>query len=309
MRHKLKTKAKLETQNPGNGKEPANKLHSETSLGYVDLQVSDLERSKDYYQRAIGLKVGREIDNQVSLAVGERTLLVLTEMPGADKIPRRSGLYHFALLVPSREALGKTLRNLVDTGTEIQGGADHLVSEAIYLADPDGNGIELYRDRPRDEWQYENGQIKMATDPLDYQGIIASTNGSDGNWDGIAEGTRLGHMHLHVGDLNQAVNFYEKVLGFDFLMNYMNSAAFLSAGGYHHHIGLNTWNGIGAPPNPPDAVGLKYFSVELVGDDELRKLIDRLDQIEWSYEEINSGILVRDPSENGILIKSGFPPG
>lgn len=277
------------------------KLHSDTSLGYVNLQVSDLERSKDFYQRVIGFNVEKETEDQASLGAGGRTLLVLTGIPGAVKVPRHSGLYHFAILTPSRRALGKSLRNLIDTGAEIQGGADHLVSEAIYLADPDGNGIEIYRDRPRDEWQDENGQLKMATDPLDFQGILETTNGLNGSWGGLEEGTRLGHMHLHVTNLEQAASFYEKVLGFDFQLNYMNSATFLSAGGYHHHIGLNTWNGVGAPSNPPDAVGLKYFSVNLVGDDEIRLLSERLDRAQWPYEEVHSGMLVRDPSENGII--------
>ncbi len=238
------------------------------------------------------------------MGVGGKTLLVLTEIPGAVKIPRRSGLYHFAILTPSRRALGRSLRNLIDTGTEIQGGADHLVSEAIYLADPDGNGIEIYRDRPRDEWRYENDQIKMATDPLDYQGILETGNGANGSWEGLEEGTTLGHMHLHVANLDQATSFYEKVLGFDFQLNYMNSAAFLSAGGYHHHIGLNTWNGVGAPPNPPEAVGLQYFSVDLVSEDDLRKLAERLHSADWSYEERQSGLFVRDPSRNGILFET-----
>jgi catechol 2,3-dioxygenase len=143
----------------------------------------------------------------------------------------------------------------------------------------------------------------MATDPLDYQGILEASNGANGSWEGLEEGTRLGHMHLHVANLDQAASFYEKVLGFDFQLNYMNSAAFLSAGGYHHHIGLNTWNGVGAPPNPPEAVGLQYFSVDLVGEDDLRQLAERLHSAEWSYEERDSGLFVRDPSQNGILFE------
>lgn len=227
----------------------------------------------------------REEKNRAYLGVGGDTLLILTEIPGAEKVARRSGLYHFTILTPSRRALGKSLRNLIDTGTEIQGGADHLVSEALYLADPDGNGIEIYRDRPRDEWQYENGQIKMATDPLDYQGILEMANGSNGYWDGLESSTRLGHMHLHVANLDQATEFYAQVLGFDFLLNYMGAASFLSAGGYHHHIGLNTWNGIGAASPPPDAAGLRYFSVNLVGTGEREKLVARLDHAGRSYEE------------------------
>jgi catechol 2,3-dioxygenase len=283
--------------------EKLGKLHGETNLGRVHLNVAELGRSVDFYQRSIGLRLEKKEQNRAYLGVGGDTLLVLSEIPGAVRVPRRSGLYHFAILAPSRRALGKSLRNLIDTGTELQGGADHLVSEALYIADPDGNGIEIYRDRPRDEWQYENGQIKMATDPLDYQGILETANGSNGYWDGLESSTRLGHMHLHVAQLDEATDFYEKVLGFDFLLSYMGSASFLSAGGYHHHIGLNTWNGVGAAPPPPDAAGLRYFSVNLVGTAEREKLVARLDHAGWPFEERSSGIFVRDPSQNGILFE------
>lgn len=277
------------------------KLAGETELGYLNLRVSDLPRSLDFYQQVIGLQVEQESAKAARLGAGGETLLVLTEKPGAVRVPRRSGLYHFALLTPSRAALGNFLRNLVDTETGIQGGADHLVSEAIYLADPDGNAIEVYRDRPRDEWQYEDGQLKMATDPLDYRGILDLASES---WDGLEKGTRLGHMHLHIAYLDQAVNFYEHVIGFDFLLNYGGSAGFLSAGGYHHHVGLNTWNGVGAEPNPPGAVGLEYFSVNLAGDQERQDLAGRLDQAGWSYENRAGALFVRDPSQNGILFQA-----
>jgi len=279
------------------------KLHGETKLGHVHLNVAELERSIIFYQRAIGLRLIKEGKNRAYLGVGGDTLLILTEIPGAERIARRSGLNHFAILAPSRRALGKSLRKLIDTGTELQGGADHLVSEALYLADPDGNGIEIYCDRPRSEWQNEKGQLKMTTDPLDYQGILETANGSNGYWDGLESSTRLGHMHLHVAQLDEATDFYDKVLGFDFLLSYMGSASFLSTGGYHHHIGLNTWNGVGAAPPPPDAAGLRYFSVNLVGTGEQEKLVARLDHAGWSFEERNSGIFVRDPSQNGILFE------
>ncbi|MBK5108107.1 MAG: VOC family protein [Anaerolineales bacterium] len=297
----------LESQNSKVGVGHNEKLQSETKLGYVNLGVSDLSRSIDYYQQSIGLKLEAEEGSRAYLSAGGENLLALTELPGAVRMPRRSGLYHFALLTPSRKSLGKSLRNLIDTGTEIQGGADHLVSEAIYLADPDGNGIEIYRDRPREEWLDENGQLKMATDPLDFQGVLESANGSNGSWGGLESTTRLGHMHLHVAYLEQSADFYEHVIGFDFLMNYMGSAAFLSTGGYHHHVGLNTWNGVGALPNPQDATGLQFFMVNLFNEDESRKLVERLDQAEWSYEERESGIFVRDPSENGILFETAVP--
>lgn len=279
------------------------KLHPGTQLGYIHLRIADLQRSLDFYQDSIGFQIQREAGNTVHLGVGGDDLLVLSEVAGVKHYPRRSGLYHYAILTPSRQALGRSLRNLIDTGTEIQGGADHLVSEAIYLADPDGNGIEIYRDRPRDEWRYENGRIKMATDPLDYQGILSEASGENGRWGGLERGTRLGHVHLHVPRLETAANFYEQILGFDFLLNYLGSAAFLSAGGYHHHIGLNTWNGVGAPPPPQDAAGLMYFVVNLVGEEQQIKLISRLEAASWPYETKDEGIFVRDPAQNGIQFR------
>ena len=144
----------------------------------------------------------------------------------------------------------------------------------------------------------------MGTEPLDYQGILGELEYEDDSWTGLEAETRLGHMHLHVADLDEATVFYDKVLGFDFLLTYMGTASFLSAGGYHHHIGLNTWNGVGAPPPPPDAVGLRYFTVQLAGDDERHQMIDRFDKAGVNFETREEGLFVRDPSQNGILLVS-----
>lgn len=277
------------------------KLHADTKLGYVHLTISDMQRSVDFYQRSLGFQIHRQESGKTYLGAGGEDLLALTEISGTVRIPRRSGLYHFAILSPSRQALARSLRNLIDTETELQGGADHLVSEALYLSDPDGNGIEIYRDRPRSEWKYENGELKMGTEPLDYQEILREVSGEHGGWTGLEAGTRLGHMHLHVSNLGEAAEFYEKVVGFDFILSYMGSASFLSAGGYHHHIGINIWNGVGVPPQPVDTVGLRYFTVRLAQKDEQQRLIERLNQAQVPYETCTEGLLVRDPSENGIL--------
>jgi len=279
-------------------------LHADTRLGYVHLTVSDLESSVAFYHRALGFQVHRQEDSKAYLGAGQDDLLLLTENAAAVYVPRRTGLYHFAILTPSRLVLAKVLQNLIETETPLQGGADHLVSEALYLSDPDGNGIEIYRDRPRSDWEYENGILKMGTEPLDYQGILAELGDDDGSWTGLEVETRLGHMHLHVADLEHATNFYEKVLGFDFLLTYMGTASFLSAGGYHHHIGLNTWNGVEAPPPPPDAVGLRYFTVQLANGDEREQLVNLLEKAEVNFEELKEGFFVRDPSQNGILFVS-----
>ncbi|MES0361944.1 MAG: VOC family protein [Anaerolineales bacterium] len=277
------------------------RLHPGTNLGYVSLTVADLRRSIDFYERSLGFQVQDRENGTAYLGAGGDPLLNLSERPGARLLPRRTGLYHFAILTPSRQALAKSLRNLIDTGTELQGGADHLVSEAIYLTDPDGNGIEIYRDRPRADWEFENGTIKMGMEHLDYQGILAELNGDPAPWIGLEPDTRLGHMHLHVSDLDEATVFYDQVIGFDFLLSYMGTASFLSAGGYHHHIGVNTWNGVGALPPPEDSVGLRYFTVLLPGEDDLGMLVERLQRARIYYEMRDDGLFTLDPSQNGML--------
>ncbi len=277
-----------------------NSLASETTLGYAHLTVSDLSRSLDFYQFGLGLQVHRRQGDTAYLGAGAHDLVALTETPGATKAPRTTGLYHFALLVPSRLALAHALRRLIDYGADLTGGSDHGVSEAIYLDDPDGNGIEVYRDRPRLEWPFVDGALAMTTDPLDVQGILGLL--ADAAVEPrMAPDTVLGHMHLHVAHLEEAVEFYRSVIGFELQMYYGRSAAFLSAGGYHHHVGVNTWNGAGAPPPPPESAGLRYFTVRLDGQAELNRLKQRLEGAPVSVEVRGDGLFVRDPSQNGLL--------
>lgn len=170
-------------------------------------------------------------------------------------------MYHFAILVPSRASLGRSLRRLSEKRWPLTGASDHLVSEALYLDDPDGLGIEIYRDRPRDEWPVSNGQLLMATDPLDLQGVFDEP-GAEMQWSGLEAGTVIGHVHLHVPHLDTAERFYCGRIGFEPTVRGYPGALFVAAGGYHHHLGLNTWTGIGAPPPPDDAVGLRSFTIE-----------------------------------------------
>jgi catechol 2,3-dioxygenase len=285
---------------------PSNtKIHPATRLGYVHLTVSDLGRSLRYYQGSLGMNVHRQEGDTAYLGAGKDNLLALSEMPTARHVPRTTGLYHFALLVPSRLELAKTLRNLVDSGASVDGASDHLVSEALYLSDPDGNGIEIYRDRPRETWQLDQGQIRMAVDPLDFGGLMAELEGQPESWEGLHPDTVLGHMHLHVADLKAAEDFYTRGIGFDLMLNYGGSAAFLSAGGYHHHLGINTWNGVGASPPPEGAVGLRYFVIRVPDDSELTALSERLLGAGFSYQTREAGIFVRDPSLNGVMIAVG----
>ena len=233
---------------------------------------------------------------------------VLHENPQARRVRGTSGLYHFAVLVPSRVELAKSLQRLAETRWPVQGFADHLVSEAIYLPDPDGNGIEIYRDRPRSEWPRLDGQIRMATDPLDLDGVLAELDGHAEAWTGLHPQTVLGHMHLHVGNLPQANVFYGGVIGLDLITRLGNSALFMSAGGYHHHLGLNTWAGVGAPSQPPDAIGLRYFTIKLPQSNEVGATADRIRENGGSIEERADGMLLRDPFQNGVML-TVQPPG
>lgn len=275
-------------------------LHPDTCLSYVHLTVSNLERSLVFYQRSLGFQVHRREGDTAYLGAGQDDLLVLTEQPGAIRVPRTTGLYHFAILVPTRLALAHVLRNLVETETHLDGAADHGVSEALYLSDPDGNGIEIYRDRPRAAWEYTNGTLKMGTDPLDYNGILTELKNGSGIWAGLPSETRLGHMHLHVANISEAEEFYADVVGFEVVVRYHASASFFAAGGYHHHLGINTWNGIGAPPPPPNTVGLRYFVVRLPNEQEQEKLVARLERADATFERRENVVVVHDPAQNEL---------
>ncbi|MEZ4639557.1 MAG: VOC family protein [Caldilineaceae bacterium] len=211
----------------------------------VQLTVTDLDRSIDFYRSVIGFRVHERSDGQANLGAGGPTLLQLVENPSARRVTNHSGLYHFAVLTPTRPALGQVLRRIVDAQVRL-GGSDHSVSEALYFDDPDGNGIEVYRDRPRSDWQYADGKPLLGNAPLDYRGIL---NEADGVGDSLDPDTVIGHVHLHVGQLTPAMNFYIDTVGFDLIMTWQGRG-FLSAGGYHHHLATNTWAGVEAAPSP-----------------------------------------------------------
>ena len=183
----------------------------------------------------------------------------------------------------------------------MQGFADHGVSEALYLGDPDGNGIEVYRDRPRAEWPYSAGHLSMDVLPLDLEELLAELNQRDNSWEGLSRETKMGHVHLHVPYLPEAEAFYVGLLGFQVMQRYGSGALFVSAGGYHHHIGLNTWAGVGAPPAPPGAVGLRHFVVRLPDERIRSAIVGRLRAAGIALEEVDGGVLVRDPARNGLL--------
>ena len=268
-------------------------------LAAVHLTVSDLERSISFYETALGLRLHRRNGAEAALGAGADDLLVLREQRGARPPGRHAGLFHFALLVPSREALARALRRLLETRTAIQGASDHLVSEALYLPDPDGLGIEIYADRPRESWSFAGGELRMDTLPLDLDDLLALAPEADGP---AAPGTVVGHVHLHVSRLEPALDFYRDVVGLELMTRFGSSAAFLSAGGYHHHLGVNTWRGVGVPPAPEGVAGLRHWTVVLPGPQELEALRRRLDAAAADASEADGGSLVTcDPSGNRIL--------
>lgn len=269
-------------------------LPAATRLGMVALNVSDLARSLAFYQESLGMQHLGEENGAHLLGAGEAPLLRLFHRPEAlVPPPRSSGLYHFALLFPSRPALAAMLWRLAARNTEFQGFADHLVSEAIYLADPEGNGIELYRDRPREQWQYEGSTVQISTLPLDTDDLLAEATAPAAE---MAPGTTVGHIHLQVGDLARAVHFYENIVGFEMVTRYGPSAAFLSAGGYHHHLGLNTWAGVNAPRPPSGSRGLRWFQVVVPGAEALSAVLSRIRNAGHSVDETDDGYVVTEPS-------------
>jgi catechol 2,3-dioxygenase len=275
-------------------------------MGAVHLRVPELERSLSFYQDHLGFKIHRSEWDMAVLGAGGSDLLILNQDRRAQRSLGTTGLYHFAIQLPTRRDLANALRNIVETKTPVQGFADHHVSEAIYLEDPDQNGIEIYRDRPRDEWLGQDGLLKMGTDPLDVEGILSELGLKEDSSPKLPEQTKIGHVHLHVSHIHQDETFYRDVLGFDLMQRYGSSASFLSAGGYHHHIGINTWQGVGAPAPPHGSVGLEHFTILLPDQDELDRITERLKTFDHPFEITDEGILLRDPSDNGILLKTNI---
>ncbi|MEC1738566.1 VOC family protein [Bacillus mojavensis] len=279
-------------------------IHEGTTIGYVKLTIRSLERSLQFYCNVIGFQVLKKTDRRAELtADGIRTLLILEENPSAVVLPERTvtGLYHFAILLPNRKELGIALARLIENGIAL-GQGDHAVSEALYLSDPDGNGIEMYADRPRSTWQRDReGNYVMTTTAVDIESLLEEAG--EERKTTLPNGTVIGHIHLHVSDLNEAKAFYTGVLGFDIVGDYAGmSALFVSAGGYHHHIGLNIWAGRNAPPKPANASGLDYYTVVLPHQEELKRVADRVKNAGYSIEETEDHFHVKDPV-SGALIK------
>ncbi len=271
---------------------PRPHLPADLTLGAVEIVVTDLDRSIRFYERSIGLRL-RERDVDVArLGAGGEDLLVLHGRPGAQPAGRHAGLYHFALLFPTRPDLGRAARRLAATGTPIEGASDHGISEAIYLADPDGNGIELAADRGRERWGDLRDPTTIGPRPLDLAELLGAV-AADDLPDHADRDLRVGHLHLHVGDVGVALGFYRDLVGFEVMTDF-GSAAFVAAGGYHHHLGLNVWRGAGVPPAPAGAVGLERWTVR-IGAESLAALRARLEAAGVAIAGAGDGFVARDP--------------
>lgn len=279
---------------------PGFRLPAATRVGCVRLQVADLDRSLEYYQEVLGFRI---LDCSAGHAVlgADAPLIELRERPGAASLSRgrRLGLFHYAILLPDRAALGAFVRHLTEQG-ERAGASDHLVSEALYLQDPDGLGIEVHADRPRSDWARRDGQIVMATEPLDLPSLMGAAGTT--SWSGMPSGTTIGHIHLHVGDLDWAAAFYHEALGLEKVVWSYPGALFLSAGGYHHHLGLNTWAAHAAQPGEDDA-GLLDWELVLPSAADVTETAASLEAAGYAVERSADGFVVRDPWEIRLRVR------
>jgi catechol 2,3-dioxygenase len=277
----------------------------ETHIGQVRLRVADVDDLTTFYERVVGLRVVERDGGLVRLGTeGGEPVIELVSAPDAPPAPDFStGLFHLAILVPDRPELARALRRVAEAGWRLTGASDHLVSEALYLRDPEGNGIEIYRDRPRDQWGHDGGELRMATLPLDLESVLGELAAGDEATNGMPGGTTMGHVHLQVADIPAAEGFYNGALGLDVMVRSYPGALFLSAGGYHHHIGLNTWQTEGAPPPPEGALGLDRYELVLPDENERDAAAARVGGL-GDPVAVDEGVLATDPSGNRVLLRA-----
>jgi catechol 2,3-dioxygenase len=287
-------------------------IHPATKIGTVSLKVANLENQLRFYQQVLGFQLHWQKGNQAGLGAGGADLLHLTEEPNLKKYRGVTGLYHFAVLFPNRRELARAMARLFVLKYPNYP-TDHIMTKTTYLDDPEGNGIELYTESPEDgTWTMANGTFETrradgtwsdGREPLDVEALLSHLKEDDRFDVPNPPETRIGHVHLHVRDVDEAVDFYHGVIGFD-VMGVAKSfrAAFVSAGGYHHHLGLNTWQGEGAPPPPAEAVGLRYFTVELPDQKALDEVIARVEKAGIPSNQTEGGLLLYDPSQNGVVL-------
>ena len=281
---------------------PGYRLPDATHIGRVRLQVSDLDRSVDYYSDLLGFRVADKSSGRALLTphLDDRVLVELVERRGASAVPRRGrlGLYHFAILLPDRPALGRFLAHLAERGARA-GMSDHFVSEAIYLQDPDNLGIEVYADRPRSSWRHADRQLAMTTEPLDVESVVGAAGGQP--WNGMPRGTTIGHVHLHVGDIETAAAFYHGGLGLDKVVWSYPGALFMSAGGYHHHLGTNTW-AAGASPAGEDEARLIDWEVVVPTASDADAAARSVESAGYRVERVDESLLAKDPWGTALRI-------
>ncbi|NLC02704.1 MAG: VOC family protein [Tissierellia bacterium] len=272
-------------------------------VDFIHLKVEDITRALEFYGDIMGFGILERTEGMAVLTADGINPIIRLEQPKGviPKIPRRTGLYHFAILLPEAKDLGIFLKHIRSKEYPITGGANHGVSMAVYLEDPDDNGIEIYVDTHSSSWNWKEENIEMTNKPLDYNQLILDAGGAE--WAGIPVNTIIGHIHLHVADLKEAKEFYVDGLGFDLVMEMRDSALFLSSGGYHHHVGLNTWNGKGANPLPDNSVGMKYFSIMFPDNQERLNTIHKLKTLGYTTFEKKDKIFIKDPSLNLIQLK------
>jgi catechol 2,3-dioxygenase len=278
--------------------------HAVRMPAYIDhshLVVRDLPMVSSWYQTIMGLKPIEKTASGETLGVAGRPLLTLTTQGNAAIAPHNApGLFHTAFLVPDRTELGRWLAHIAHNNVPLQGASDHLVSEAIYLGDPEGNGIEVYRDRPRDEWNYlQDGMVKMATLPLDLQALYDEA--PKDTWDGMAGGTAIGHIHLQVSDIPEANAFFGDVLGLDLMATYPG-ASFFASGKYHHHVGANIWNSRGAPKRQANMTGLSDYTVHFNDPAKLQNAVTKLDELEIPVKRNGDTVSLIDPWGIGLKL-------
>jgi len=287
-------------------------IHPATRVGPVSLTVANLDNQVNFYQQVLGFVQHRREGIQAVLGTGERELLHLVEQPGFKRYRGVTGLYHFAVLFPDRRELARAMARLFALRHRNYP-TDHIMTKTTYLDDPEGNGIELYTESPEDgTWSMKSGDfvtrradgsLSNGREALDVEALFSHLKDDDKLDVPIPKETRIGHVHLHVRDVDEAVYFYHDVIGFDVMGKAKAmQAAFISAGGYHHHVGLNTWQGEGAPPPPADAVGLRYFAIEFPDQSALDEVIARVDEAGISANQTEEGLLLYDPSQNGVML-------
>ncbi|MBC7878121.1 MAG: VOC family protein [Anaerolineales bacterium] len=288
-------------------------IHPATMMGLVSLTVASLENQIEFYQKVLGFQLHWREGNKAGLGAGGTDLLRLTEEPNLKKYRGATGLYHFAVLFPDRRQLAIAVARLFELKYRNHP-TDHIMTKTTYLDDPEGNGIELYAESPEDGTfiiekndfvtRRTDGTLSSGREPLDVDALFKHLKEDDRLDVSIPPETRVGHVHLHVRNVQEAVDFYHGIIGFDVMgMSSTFQAAFISAGGYHHHLGLNAWQGEGAPPPPADSVGLRHFTIDFANQEALDEVVARVNNAGIASNQTEDGLLMVDPSQNGVILR------